>query len=163
MTDLLRSLARRAATVRGGLAFLPPLLARIAVGLVFVQTGWGKLHGLEQVVDFFRQLGIPAPELQAPFVATVELVGGALVLLGLGARIAAVPLMATMLVAIATAIWPKADGFLDVLGSVEVLYLILFSWIAIAGPGAVSLDALIARATARHPGRLPDGAHTLLA
>jgi putative oxidoreductase len=125
--------------------FLPPLLARVVVGVVFVATGWGKLHDLESVVSFFRQLGIPTPELQAPFVATVELVGGALVLLGFGTRIASILLAGTMLVAIATAIWPEVSGLIDLLGRVEVLYLVLFGWVAVAGPGAASLEALVAR------------------
>jgi len=142
-----RSLADR-------LHFLPPLLARLAVGLVFVSTGWGKLHALDQITDFFRELGIPYPELQAPLVASVELVCGGLVLVGLGARLAAVPLMGTMIVAIATAIWPDVAGLTDLLGRVEALYLVLFAWIALDGPGAVSLDALVARAAlpAREPG-----------
>ena len=126
------------------LRFLPPLLARIAVGVVFIQTGWGKLHDLEHIVSFFRELGIPAPELQAPFVATVEFVGGIMILLGLGARIAAGLLMGTMVVATVTAVWPQAEGIVDLLGKVEVLYFVLFAWIAVDGPGALSLDALLA-------------------
>jgi putative oxidoreductase len=144
MTTTLETLRRRALVLAGRLRFLPPLLARTAVGLVFVNTGWGKLHDLESVTGFFRELGIPYPELQAPFVASTELVCGALVLVGLGARLAAIPLIGTMLVAIATAIWPDAGSVVEVLGRVEVLYVVLFAWIAIAGPGAVSLDALIA-------------------
>jgi len=130
------------------LAFLPPLVARVVVGVVFVTTGRGKLHEMPKVIDFFRQLGIPAPELQAPMVAIVELVGGAMILLGLGARLAALPLMATMVVATATAIWPQADGVIDLLGRVEVLYLVLFFWIAVAGPGPVSLEALVSSGAA---------------
>jgi putative oxidoreductase len=137
------------------LAFLPPLLARVVVGVVFVATGWGKLHDLPHVVDFFRQLGIPAPELQAPMVATVELVGGTMILLGLGARLAALPLMATMVVAIATAVWPQAEGVIDLLGRVEVLHLVLFVWIAIVGPGPVSVDALLSRVASRRPSGTP--------
>jgi putative oxidoreductase len=127
------------------IVFLPPLLARIAVGVVFVSTGWGKLHNLDHVVDFFRQLGIPAPELQAPFVASVELLGGISLLLGFATRVMAVPLMGTMVVAIVTAIWPDAEGLVDLLGKVEVLYLIVFAWMAVAGPGAASMDAVLWR------------------
>jgi putative oxidoreductase len=141
MTDMLSTLRRLAAR----LGFLPPLLARLAVGVVFASTGWGKLHDLEQVTNFFRQLGIPAPELQAPFVAGTELVCGTLVLLGLGTRLAAVPLIGTMIVAILTAILPDVSGVIDLLGRVEVLYIVLFVWLAVAGPGPVSLDGLVAR------------------
>ena len=124
---------------------LPPLAARIAVGVVFIASGWGKLHDLATVVDFFRKLGIPAPELQAPFVAAVELVGGALVLVGFAARLASIFLMATMAVAIETAIWPETTGIVDLFGRVEVLYLVLFGWIAVAGPGAISVETVVAR------------------
>ena len=51
------------------LRFLPALLARAGLGIVFVQTGWGKLHALDQVTEFFRSLGIPFPEL-------LEIAGG---------------------------------------------------------------------------------------
>ena len=131
------------------LDWVPPLAARIAVGLVFVTAGWGKLQNLGQVVEFFRSLGIPAPELQAPFVASVELVGGLLLLLGLGTRFVAVPLAVTMVVAIATALWPDLEGAIDLLGKSELLYIVIFAWLAIAGAGAVSLDALAARALGR--------------
>ena len=122
--------------------WLPPTLARIAVGWVFVSTGWGKLQNLEPVVQFFTDLGIPFPQLQAPFVASTELVCGALLLVGLLTRAAAVPLIATMIVAIATAQWPQVETLSGLLGLVETLYIVLFVWLAIAGPGLLSLDAL---------------------
>jgi putative oxidoreductase len=81
----------------------------------------------------------------------VELVGGCLLVLGLASRVAAVFLASTMVVALKTAIWPDVSGLTDLLGRVEVLYLLLFTWIAIAGPGAVSLDALLLRVVERGP------------
>ena len=48
---------------------------RCELGWIFAESGWGKLHNLKNVVNFFRSLGIPHPELHAPFVATVEFVG----------------------------------------------------------------------------------------
>jgi len=141
----LAAIRHRLLTVAAHLAFLPPLLARVVVGAVFASTGWGKLHNLEQVTGFFRDLGIPSPELLTPFVAGTELVCGTLILVGLAARLAAVPLIVTMLVAIRTAVWPDASGVLDLFGKVEALYVVLFAWIAVAGPGPVSLDALVAR------------------
>jgi putative oxidoreductase len=126
--------------------WLAPTLARIAVGWVFVVTGWGKLHNLEQVTQFFTELGIPFASVQAPFVAGTELVCGALVLVGLLTRVAAVPLIGTMVVAIATAQWPQVETLSDFLGLVETLYAVLLAWLAIAGPGPLSLDALGMRA-----------------
>jgi len=122
--------------------WLPPTLARIAVGWVFVSTGWGKLQNLEPVVQFFTDLGIPYPHIQAPFVASTELVCGALLLVGLFARAAVVPLIATMIVAIATAQWPQVETLSGLLGLVETLYIVLFVWLVVVGPGPLSLDAL---------------------
>src|SRR5438128_1127868 len=50
---------------RAGLDGLALLLLRVSVGVVFAQTGWGKLHHLDDIIEFFRGLGIPAPQLQA--------------------------------------------------------------------------------------------------
>ena len=125
--------------------WLPVLLARIAVGWTFMQTGWGKLHDLPSIVEFFRELGIPYPELQAPFVSSVELVCGTLILVGLFSRVAALPLIGTMVVAIATAQWENVDSFGALFGLTEYLYIVIFAWIATAGPGPVALDPWIGR------------------
>src|SRR4051794_7388777 len=90
-------------SITSKLEWLPGIVARVAIGYVFIQSGWGKLHHLDKVIQFFTSLGIPAPQLQAPFVAGVELVGGVLVLGGLFTRVASVPLIGTMVVAILTA------------------------------------------------------------
>src|SRR5262249_11353431 len=104
-------------SVVGMVQWFPPLLARISVGLVFAHTGWGKLHNLDKVIAFFRELGIPHPELQAPFVATNELVCGSLIIIGLFTRVAAIPVAITMIVALSTAIAPKIHGWTDLFGS----------------------------------------------
>jgi|SRR4051812_14950789 putative oxidoreductase len=127
------------------LAFLGPTLARLTLGVVFVQSGWGKLHDLPKVVEFFRDLHIPAPEFQARLVACTELLGGAAVLLGLATRLAALPLAVTMVVALVTAKRPDIGGIGDLFGVVEWTYLVLFLWLAVAGAGPLSLDHVIAR------------------
>src|SRR5258706_7818654 len=131
------------------LRWLAPAVARITVGWVFVTTGWGKLHDLDKIVDFFTQLGIPYPQLQAPFASATEFVCGLLVLVGLATRVAAIPLIVTMLVAIRTAQWENVDSVGALLGLVEWAYIAIFAWLAIAGPGPISLDHLIGRATNR--------------
>lgn len=138
----------RAQAVTKPLAPLAPLVARVTLGLVFVQSGWGKLQHLDKVTAFFTDLGIPAPALQAPFVSGVELVGGLLVLLGKGSRIASVLLAATMLVAILTAKRADIMGLTDLFGVVEWTYLVLLGWLAVNGPGALSLDGLAGRVRA---------------
>jgi putative oxidoreductase len=124
---------------------LPLLVARVSVGWVFVESGWGKLHNLSAVIGYFRDLGIPAPGLEAPFVAGVELVCGALVLAGLATRLAAVPLIATMTVAIVTAKAEEIGSVSDVFGFAEYLYGLALLFLVVEGAGRVSLDAVVRR------------------
>jgi putative oxidoreductase len=148
----LARLADRARATAHTLAWFPPLLARLTVGEVFLFTGWGKLQNLEKVTEFFRDLGVPAPELQAPFVAMVELTGGSLLLLGLCTRLAALPLIGTMVVAIAAARREEITAWDDVFGFVEFLYLVLLVWLVIAGPGRVAVDRYLLPPRDRAPG-----------
>ena len=129
----------------GGLNSVAPLLGRIVIAAIFIPSGWGKLHSLPDVINFFTTLGIPFPEYQAPFVATVELVGGALVLLGLGTRAAALLLLSTMVVALATAIWPDVEGVADFFAKDETVYSAILAQLIIVGAGAFSLDHLLTR------------------
>jgi putative oxidoreductase len=131
------------------LTWVAPLAARIAVGVVFAGTGWTKLTHLPQIIDNFRGLGIPAPEILTPFVSCVEFVGGIMMLLGFMTRFASVPLMVVMVVAIVTAKWSDVDSLETFLGFEEVSYFVLFAWLGIAGPGPVSLDHLVLKAAGR--------------
>lgn len=124
-------------------AWLPPLFARIVVGWVFLWSGWAKLNALPFVTDNFRNWGIPLPEIMTPFVSGVEFVGGLLLLMGLFTRIAAVPLVIVMIVAIISAKWGEVDSLATLLGFEETLFMALFGWLAVAGPGPVSLDRLL--------------------
>jgi len=82
----------------------PLLLAiRLYWGYQFAQTGWGKLHRIAQVTEFFSSLGLPQPHLTAIFVSLVEFIGGILFALGLGSRIIAFMLFINMSVAYWTA------------------------------------------------------------
>lgn len=144
--------------VAGSLAWLPPTLARFTVGWIFLWSGWGKLHDLDQIVRFFGELGIPYPELQAPFASGTELVCGALLLAGLFTRLASVPLIVVMIVAIVTAQRENVTALGDLFGLVEFLYIALLVWIGVAGPGPLSLDALLVRAAERHDASAPQPA-----
>ena len=125
------------------LLWLAPLFARITVGWVFLWTGWGKLNALPRMIENFREWGIPYPEILTPFVSGVEFVGGILLLLGFLTRIAAVPLIVVMVVAVISAKLGEIDSLETLLGFEEVSYLALFLWLAIAGPGPVSIDYLL--------------------
>jgi putative oxidoreductase len=60
-------------------------------------------------------------------------------------RLAAVPLIIVMVVAVLTAKWPEVDSLETLLGFDEVAYLALFLWLAVAGPGPMSIDSLLQR------------------
>jgi putative oxidoreductase len=132
--------------VAGWFGWAGPLAARIAVGVVFMGTGWTKLQNLPAITRNFTALGIPAPEILTPFVSGVEFVGGILLLAGLLTRFAAVPLMVVMVVAIISAKAGDIDSLETFLGFEEVSYFVMFAWLAIAGPGPVSLDHFILKA-----------------
>lgn len=129
------------------LDWLPPLLARLSVGYIFAESGWGKIHNVEKVADFFLELMIPAPHFQAYLVAYTELIAGALLLIGLATRLASLPLIITMVVALRTAKAEDIASLSDLFATSEFLYIVLLVWLVIAGPGRLSLDYLIARKT----------------
>jgi uncharacterized membrane protein YphA (DoxX/SURF4 family) len=77
------------------------ILIRLIIGGVFLTEGIQKFLFADEIgVGRFAKIGIPAPEFTAPFVGWVEIVCGALILLGLLTRLAAIPLIIDMLVAI---------------------------------------------------------------
>src|SRR5437762_11111987 len=139
------------------LSSLGPTLARLTLGVVFIGTGWGKLHGLDKVTEFFTELGIPAPGFNALLASTAEFVCGALLLVGLLSRLASLPLIVIMTVAILTAKRDALHGISDLLGFEEWTYIVLAIWIAVVGPGALSVDRLLQGVLARRSQRAPDG------
>jgi len=105
------------------------------------------------VCAFHRRLGFPYPRLLTPFVSGVEFFGGLFLLLGFMTRISAGALGITMIVAIRAAKWADVDSLETLLGFDEFEYLALFLWLAIAGPGVVSVDAWLQRWYQRVSGR----------
>jgi putative oxidoreductase len=131
--------------VAGHLQWLAPLFARITVGWVFLWSGWGKLNNLQQVTENFIGWGIPHPHAMTVLTSVIELFGGLFLLLGLLTRISAGALGVTMIVAIRAVKWADVDSLETLLGFDEFEYLALFVWLAIAGPGVVSLDHWLQR------------------
>jgi putative oxidoreductase len=134
-----------ATRIGNAFSWLSPTVARLTVGLVFFQSGWGKLHDLAKVTDYFTELGLPAPGFQAALTSTTEFMCGSLLLLGLCTRLAAVPLIITMMVAIRTALWSQVDSLGSLFGLAEFLYITLLLWLGTAGGGPLSIDWLIER------------------
>jgi len=128
----------------------PFLLAvRLYWGWQFVQDGWGKLHNLEKVTDFFSSLGLPAPGMTAAFIGGLELVGGILLAVGLGSRLIALVLTGNMLMAYITAdrealfsVFSDPDKFY---GASPYTYLFASVIVLIFGPGKFSVDAWLAK------------------
>lgn len=81
------------------------------LGGVFLSEGIQKFLFPDQLgIGRFTRIGIPSPELMAPFVGVVEIVCGSLVLVGLGTRLAAVPLLINISVAIVSTKLPIVFG-----------------------------------------------------
>jgi uncharacterized membrane protein YphA (DoxX/SURF4 family) len=77
------------------------ILIRLVVGAVFLSEGIQKfLFANDLGVGRFIKIGIPAPQIMAPLVGVIEIVCGTLIILGLLTRLAAIPLIIDMLVAI---------------------------------------------------------------
>lgn len=124
------------------------LLIRLFWGWQFWQSGWAHLQNMSKFIEFFQGLGIPAPSLNAHFIAVLEAGGGILLALGLGSRIIALLLAGDMLVAFITA---DREALLSIFSDTDKFYAaapytFLFASliILIFGPGKLSIDTLIA-------------------
>ncbi|MGW0523493.1 DoxX family protein [Crossiella sp. NPDC003009] len=94
------------------------LLGRIAVGLVFILNGWHKLMvaGMDTTVANFSKAGYPVPEFMAWFTALVELIGGALFILGvalplIGVLLAIVSMLGILFVTAKNGFWIHNGGY----------------------------------------------------
>src|SRR5216683_7485723 len=79
------------------------LLVRLYWGWQLVESGWGKLHHLDKVTDFFTSLNLPMPAQTALAISCLEFFGGIFLALGLVSRLTAFVLTINMLVAYITA------------------------------------------------------------
>ncbi len=121
------------------------LLVRLSLAAVFVPSGWGKIHDLAKVTAFFTELGIPMPHANAILVSLTELGCGVLLLVGLAGRLAALPIVANMAVAIITAKRDDVHGLTDLFALDEFLYIVMALVVVAFGAGLFSLDALAMR------------------
>jgi uncharacterized membrane protein YphA (DoxX/SURF4 family) len=83
------------------------VLIRLLIGAVFVSEGIQKFLFPDQLgAGRFLKMGLPSPEILGPLVGGFEILCGALVLMGLLTRLAAIPLLVIMTVALITTKWP---------------------------------------------------------
>ena len=150
-----------------------PLLLRLVMGYGFMSHGWVKLsRGPAKFQVLLEQLGAPLPHLTSWVVPLVELLGGLALLVGASVAIAAIPLIATMLVAMFTVHFKYGFSAINTVGlspsgpifgppgyEVNLLYIAGLLSLALGGAGAISVDALVARRRAReHEPDAPSGA-----
>jgi putative oxidoreductase len=134
----------------------PFLLAvRLYWGWQLIQSGWGKLHHLENVTQFFASLNLPMPGQMALFISCVEFFGGIFLAIGLLTRLTALVLTINMIMAYVTAdkealrsIFSDPDKFY---AAAPYTFLIASLIILIFGPGKICLDALLERFVAPPP------------
>ena len=124
------------------------LFIRILVGSVFLSEGIQKfLFPLLRGTGRFEKIGLPAPDFLAPFVGTFEIICGLLVLLGLFTRLASIPLMIIILVAISTTKIEilSSDGLWQMLHESRTDWSMLLGsiFLLIKGSGAWSVDNIL--------------------
>lgn len=142
MTRLTATVARAAAglNVLERAAWIPALLVRLFVGYFFFVTGMAKVQNLDAMAERFGEWGIPLPSFSAALSGWTELVGGALLVVGLLTRLASIPLFVNMVVAVATVNIRRVEGLDEFVELAEPLYALVFLWLFFAGPGRISLD-----------------------
>lgn len=124
---------------------LGPLVLRLFFGYFWLETGWAKLHNLDGFTARFVDWGIPAPAFNAALSAGTDFIGGLLLMLGLFTRFTAAAMAFNMAVAIALVVIRNVASFDEFVELDEFLYILVFFWLLVAGPGKASLDTLIAR------------------
>lgn len=125
------------------------LAIRLFWGWEFFTSGRDKLLNITPIIKYFQSLGIPFPTVNAYIVGSIECFCGLCLMIGLGSRLLAIPLMIVMIVALITA---HHDAFINIFNDPQefvsqgafmffFISLIVFAF----GPGIFSLDALIKR------------------
>ena len=148
MSHMLR-LYRRITLAPSSLQSVMLLAVRLYWGFQFAQTGWGKLHHLAKIAGFFASLNIPYPGFTAPFVSTLELVGGVLLMLGLFSRPFALLLACSMFVAYWTADREALSAIFSDPGKFYAAdpftFLFASPMVLIFGAGFFAVDTLVAK------------------
>jgi putative oxidoreductase len=135
------------------------LLVRLYWGWQLIESGWGKLHNLGKVTEFFTSLNLPMPAQMAVFISCVEFFGGLFLAVGLFSRMTAVVLTINMIMAYVIADREALLSFLSdpdkFSAAAPYVFLIASLIILIFGPGRFCVDYLLRRFT-----HLPDPAGT---
>src|SRR6266481_2370966 len=124
------------------------LIVRLYWGWQLAQSGWGKLHHLSNVGEYFATLGLPMPAQMAAFIACVEFFGGIFLALGLLSRITGLVLTVNMAMAYVIgdreallSFFSDPDKFI---AAAPFAFLIVSLIVLIFGAGRVSVDTALA-------------------
>lgn len=145
MPDLIARGCRAALRPLHRFEWLGVLAMRLFFGYFWLETGWAKLHNLAGFTARFVDWGIPFPAFSAGMSAGVEFVGGGLIMLGLLTRLTSIAMIVNMLVAIGLVAIKNVHAFDDFVELDEFVYILIFFWLLLAGPGKASVDAWLAR------------------
>jgi putative oxidoreductase len=123
------------------------LFVRLYWGWQLTQSGWGKLHNLPRVTEFFTSLGLPMPAQTAVAISCLEFFGGIFLAVGLLSRLTALALTINLIVAYITAdrealfsIFSDPDKFY---AAAPYTFLIASLIILLFGPGKIALDTAL--------------------
>src|SRR6202142_4737514 len=128
------------------------LSVRLYWGWQLIQSGWGKLHHLSNVTEFFTSLGFPLPAQTAVAISCLEFFGGIFLAIGLLSRLTALAMTINLIVAYITAdrealfsIFSDPDKFY---AAAPYTFLVASVIILLFGPGLFALDTLVDRLSA---------------
>jgi putative oxidoreductase len=123
------------------------LFVRLYWGWQLIESGWGKLHHLDKVTDFFTSLNLPMPAQTAMAISCLEFFGGIFLALGLLSRLTALVLTVNMIMAYVTADREALFSFFSdpdkFSAAAPYVFLIASLLILIFGPGRLAVDSLI--------------------
>jgi putative oxidoreductase len=134
---------------------LPPAwgvtLVRVVAGLIIFLAGFEKVTGgFDGFTKTTTGLGLPVPELWGVFIPLLELIGGALILVGLGVRWVAILFVVEYIVTtfVLKAQRPPPFGGWNSL-RIDLMLLTAAVTLVLVGPGALALESLLARSRRR--------------
>jgi len=123
------------------------LFVRLYWGWQLAQSGWGKLHHLSNVGEYFGTLGLPMPAQMAVFIACIEFFGGIFLALGLASRVTGLVLTVNMIMAYVIgdreallSFFSDPDKFM---AAAPFIFLIVSLIVLIFGAGKISVDAAL--------------------
>ena len=132
------------------------LFVRLYWGYQLIQSGWGKLHHLDKVTEFFTSLNLPVPAQTAVAISCLEFFGGIFLAIGLLSRLTSLALTINLIVAYITA---DREALLSIFSDPDKFYaaapytfLVASVIVLLFGPGKFAVDTLLNRWVPSLPG-----------